>query len=105
MKTSKENLNPHILLFWSVPSISKVHEYKIKSDLLNQAMMYLNQVQVVTNKNEILKFENVGIDSGRFFGLKKFRGDLKKVLLNINAIKTVILLWKMEPLKTNNYET
>lgn len=92
MKHSKENLNQHILLFWSVPSISKVHEYKMKSDLLNQAMVYLKKVQVVTHKNEILKFENIGIDSGMFFGLKKFKGNMRKVLLNINAIKTVILL-------------
>lgn len=92
MKPSKENLNQHILLFWSVPSISKVHDYKKKSEMLNQAMVYLKKVQVITDKNEILKFDNIGIDSGRFFGLKKFRGSMKKVFLNINAIKTVIIL-------------
>ena len=92
MKPSKEILKPHILLFWSVPSISKVHEYKMKSDMLNQAKVYLKKVQVITHKNEILKFDKIGIDSGRFFGLKKFKGKMKKILININTIKTVILL-------------
>jgi hypothetical protein len=92
MKSSKNKKAPHILLFWYLPSISKVHEYKLKSDTLNEAVVHLKSVKVITYRDEVLQLENVGIDSGRFFGLKQFKGKMKKILLNINTIKMVILL-------------
>ncbi|MEH6535229.1 MAG: hypothetical protein V7719_02465 [Psychroserpens sp.] len=92
MKSSEKNTKTHILLFWSIPSISMIDAYKEKCNKLNRAKDNLKRVEVITYKNEILKLENVGIDSGRFFGLKRFKGKMKKVLLNINTIKTIILL-------------
>lgn len=92
MKPSKEIFNPQIILFWSFPSISKLQENKVKSSKLNEAITHLKKVEVITNKDEVLKLENVGIDSGRFFGLIEFKGKMKKILLNINSIKTIILL-------------
>ena len=92
MKPSKNILNTHILLFWSFPSISKVHEYKMKSDTLNQAMVHLKKVKIITYNDETFKLENIGIDSGKFFGLKSLKGEMSKILLNINNIKTIILL-------------
>ena len=92
MKSSRKNINSHILLFWSFPSISKVHEYKMKSDTLNQAMVHLKKIKIITYNNETFKLENIGIDSGKFFGLKRLKGEMSKILLNINTIKTIILL-------------
>ena len=38
MKTSKNNSNPMIIMFWSMPSCSMLKAYKAKSDTLNQAI-------------------------------------------------------------------
>ena len=92
MKPSKEKNKFEIILFWSLPSISKIQDYKLKSSKLKEAIARLKKVELITYNNEVLKFENIGIDSGRFFGLVEFKGKMKKILLNINAIKTIILL-------------
>lgn len=81
-----------IFLFWSVPSISQVKEYKIKSDLLKKAIFQLNPVKVIAHKNEAVNFKKIEMESGTFYGLKKIKGKINKILLNVNSIKTVILL-------------
>lgn len=85
MESLKQTTAPHVLLFWSVPSISKVHEYKIKSEKLNQAMNSLIPIEIITYDDASIKFEKIGIESGMFFGWKKLKGKMKKILLNINS--------------------
>lgn len=92
MKTSNNNSNPIIIMFWSMPSCSMLKAYKIKSDTLNQAIKYEKQVEVVTNSDKILKLKKIGIEAGKFFGLKSIKGQMDKMLLNINDIKMVTLL-------------
>lgn len=92
MKPSNTLLKSQIILFWSVPSISQIKEYKIKSDLLNKAAIHLNPVKVVTHKNVALKFKKIEMESGAFYGMKKIKGKIEKILLNVNAIKAIILL-------------
>jgi len=92
MKTSKKISSPLLLLFWSVPSCSMLKAYRLKSDLLVIAANELKAVEILTNENSILKFNNVGKDSGRFFGLNSIKGNITKILLNLNDIKMVTLL-------------
>jgi len=92
MKPSNKILETQIILFWFVPSISQINDYKIKSDLLNKAMFHLNPVKVVTYKNEAVKFKKIELESGAFYGLKKIKGKIEKILLNVNSIKAIILL-------------
>ena len=92
MNTSNKNIESQIFLFWSVPSISKIKDYKMKSDLLREANAHLKSVRVVTRKNETVKFKKIELKNGTFYGLKKIKGEVKKMLLNINLIKAVILL-------------
>jgi len=92
MKTSKNNSSPMIIMFWSIPSCSMLKAYKAKSDTLNQAIKEEKTVEVLTNGNKILKLKKIGIEAGKFFGIESIKGKMKKMLLNINDIKMVILL-------------
>ena len=38
MKTSENNSNSMIIMFWSIPSCTMLKAYKAKSDTLNQAI-------------------------------------------------------------------
>ena len=84
--------NSHLILFWSVPSISMVKEYKAKTEQLKSAILNLNPIEIITTKNEVLKLEKVEIESGSFFGLNTIKGNIRKIFLNINHIKAITLL-------------
>lgn len=91
MKTS-ENISTPIIMFWSMPSCSMLRSYKAKSDTLNLAMKSMTSVKVITNGDKTYILKRIGIEAGRFFGLESIKGNLKKMLLNINDIKKVTLL-------------
>ena len=92
MKASKKDNSPHVLLFWSFPSISMVQVYKEKCEKLNQAISKVKPVKIVTTQDSILKLNKIGIESGRFYGFENLKGSMKKILLNINDIKMITLL-------------
>ena len=92
MKTSENNSNSMIIMFWSIPSCTMLKAYKAKSDTLNQAIKEEKTVEVVTNGNKILKLKKIGIEAGKFFGIQSIKGNMKKMLLNINHIKMITLL-------------
>lgn len=92
MKTSENNSNAMIIMFWSIPSCTMLKAYKAKSDTLNQAIKEKKTVEVVTNGNKILKLKKIGIEAGKFFGIESIKGSMKKMFLNINHIKIVTLL-------------
>jgi len=39
-----------------------------------------------------VKFKKIELESGAFYGLKKIKGKIEKILLNVNSIKAIILL-------------
>ncbi|MFD1163618.1 hypothetical protein [Hwangdonia seohaensis] len=82
----------HIFLFWTLPSISMVEAYKKKCKLLNNAMYSMKSIEITTFQNKILKLKEIGIESGRFYGFESIKGGIKKISLNINDIKNIILL-------------
>lgn len=92
MKTSNNHSTRIVIMFWSMPSCSMLKTYKIKSDMLNQALKFEKSVEVITTNDQILKLRKIGIEAGKFVGLKSIKGNMKKMLLNINDIKRVILL-------------
>ncbi|WP_223551164.1 hypothetical protein [Aestuariivivens sp. NBU2969] len=91
MKTSKNNSTP-IILFWFVPSISQIKVYKDNCNLLQKASSNLNSVRIIKTNNETLTFKKIVLESERFYGLKKIKGEIKKMILNVDAIKMVVLL-------------
>ncbi|WP_282134281.1 hypothetical protein [Seonamhaeicola maritimus] len=92
MKNHKQNINTPIILFWSLPSISMLETYKEKCSQLNQAINRVKGVEIVTVKDVILKLTEVGKDSGRYFGVENMKGQISKILLNVNEIKKITLL-------------
>lgn len=92
MKSSAKPSSPHILLFWSVPSISKIEAYKAKCSKLNQAISKVKTIEVVTIQDKVLMLYEIGVEAGRFYGFERLKGKLKKILLNVNDIKRIIVL-------------
>ncbi|MGM5469575.1 hypothetical protein ACS386_04810 [Flavobacteriaceae bacterium LMO-SS05] len=92
MKTFEKKSSSFILLFWSIPSCSMLKAYKLKSDLLVKAANESRAVKLLTNEKRTLKLKKVEIDSGQFFGLKSIKGQIAKILLNLNDINMVTLL-------------
>ena len=92
MNCLDKNIHPFIVLFWSLPSLSKLHEYKEKCNMLNLAISKMKTVEIITVKDVILNLTNISLESGRYFGLENIKGRFKKILLNINEIKTITFL-------------
>ena len=92
MKTINNIKASGIFLFWSLPSVSVIKAYKEKCNQLNQAIKKVSCVEILTIENEILKLMEVGIESGTYFGVKNIKGQIKKILLNVNEIKNITLL-------------
>ncbi len=92
MKTFEKKSSPIILLFWSIPSCSVLKAYKLKSDLLVKAANESRAVELLTNEKRTLKLKNIETNSGQFFGLKSIKGQVTKILLNLNDINMVTLL-------------
>ena len=79
-------------MFWSMPSCSMLKVYKEKCMKLNQAISQKKSVQVVTNEDETMQFNCIGVHSGTFFGIENIKGKMSKINLNINAIKMITIL-------------
>lgn len=92
MNTANPNSNPVIIAFWSLPSCSMLKSYKAHSDALGKAIKHGHGVEIATRFNTVLKFREIGIEAGRYFGLEGLGRRLKKTMLNINDIKSVTLL-------------
>ena len=92
MKTSKKNQTPIVIMFWSVPSCSTMKAYKEKCLTLSQAISEKKEVKILTNKNESLKLNEIGLHSGTFFGMETIQGKMEKMFLNLNNVKSVTLI-------------
>ncbi|WP_242091802.1 hypothetical protein [Aestuariivivens sediminicola] len=92
MKTSSKNSTPRIILFWSVPSLSQINTYKANCDQLQKACVHSNSVQVLNHKKEAQTFKKIIKESDGFYGLRRIKGEIRKMMLNVNSIKTIILL-------------
>ena len=92
MKTPEKKSYTPVILFWSVPSYSTIKAYKEKCSKLSQAISEQKEVQIVTNNNESLKLNEIGIQSGTFFGIETIKGKMEKMFLNLNNIKSVTLI-------------
>ena len=92
MKTLQNSSKPLIVMFWSVPSCSMLKVYKEKCKKLNLAINQKKSVQVVTNEDETIQFNCIGVHSGTFFGIENIKGKMSKINLNINAIKMITIL-------------
>lgn len=87
-----KNNQSHILLFWSLPSISMLEIYKEKCRKLNEARHSLKSVKILTSQNKTFQLSDIGIESGRFYGYNKLKGRMNKMLLNIHDIKMIFIL-------------
>jgi hypothetical protein len=65
--------------------------YKSASVSLEQAALEQTKVKLETKSGEKLKFIRIGVENGNYYGVKKVKGNLVKVPLETNYIKSVKL--------------
>jgi len=93
--------------------------YKSASVSLEQAALVQTKVKLETKSGEKLKFIRIGVENGNYYGVKKVKGNIVKVPLETNYIKSVklkdkfqsdaagaiilifILAWSMSGMKNN----
>lgn len=92
MKASEKNSIPPIVLFWSVPSYSTIKAYKEKCSQLSQAISEKKTVEILTNKGQSLTLNEIGLQSGTYFGIESIKGKMEKLFLNLNHVQKVTLL-------------
>ena len=65
--------------------------YKSASVSLEQAALAQTKVKLETKSGEKLKFRRIGVENGNYYGVKKVKGNIVKVPLETNYIKSVKL--------------
>jgi len=65
--------------------------YKSASVSLEQAVLAQTKVKLETKSGEKLKFIRIGVENGNYYGVKKVKGNIVKVPLETNYIKSVKL--------------
>jgi hypothetical protein len=97
MKTSNNNRDKGnkvvmVMFFSTYKTPSFLKEYKHKSEILSRAIKESRSVEILTNNEAVLRIKNLGIEAGKFFGLKTIKGSLEQIWLNINDIKKITML-------------
>ena len=81
-----------VMFFSTYKTPSFLKEYKYKSELLSRAIKESRSVEILTNSEAVVRIKNLGVEAGKFFGLKSIKGSLEQIWLNINDIKKITML-------------
>ena len=104
MKTIKKQIKPIALLFGLLILLQSCVVYKQTS--LEKAVKLEKKAKIQTKGNEILKFQRIGFEDEKFYGIKKIEGEMVKIPLDSTIIKKVmipdktlsIVFWVVMPL-------
>ena len=104
MKTIKKQIKPIALLFGLLILLQSCAVYKQTS--LEKAVKLEKKAKIQTKGNEILKFQRIGFEDEKFYGIKKIEGEMVKIPLDSTIIKKVmipdktlsIVFWVVMPL-------
>ena len=89
MKTIKIHLKIVALFFSVLMLLQGCTVYKSVPISLEQAVQNESKVRVRTNSNEKLKFNRIGFEDGKYFGVKKSNNVIGKTPLDQNYINTI----------------
>ena len=89
MKTIKKQIKPIALFFGLLILLQSCVVYKQTS--LEQAVNSEKKVKIITKTDEILKFQRIGFEDEKFYGIKKVKHEMVKIQLDSLGIKEVSL--------------
>ena len=89
MKTIKKQIKPIALLFGLLILLQSCAIYKQTS--LEKAVKLEKKAKIETKGNEILKFQRIGFEDEKFYGIKKIEGEMVKIPLDSTGIKKVMI--------------
>lgn len=58
---------------------------------LEQAAIEITRAKVKTTKDETYRFKHIGFEDGKFYGLKKTKGEYVRIPLDSNEISKLVL--------------
>ena len=89
MKTIKKQIKTVSLLFVILIILQSCTTYKITSVSLDQAAKTENKVKIKTKSNNTLKFKKVDFEGGKYYGIKKVKGDIVKIPLEESNLSSI----------------
>ena len=89
MKTIKEQFKSVALSLSMLILLQGCTVYKSASVTLDEASKSETKVKVVTKSNEKLKFKRIGVENGKYYGVRKVDGKMMKLILNTDTIKSI----------------
>lgn len=89
MKTLKKQTKTFALFLSIIILLQGCTVYKSTSVSLDQAVKKEQKVKVVTKVKEKLKFKRIGFEEGKYYGVKKVKGEIVKVPLDQNFIDSI----------------
>jgi hypothetical protein len=96
MKTIKIHLKAVALFFSILIFFQGCTVYKSTSATLDEAYKSQTKVKVLSNDNQTIKYDKIGLDNRTYYGVKKFKGTILKTQIDENELKSIRL--KNEPL-------
>lgn len=91
MKTQKKQFRCIALTLAILVFFQSCKVYHSDSVTLEQASQEFKRAKVQTTSNEILKFRGVKVENSTYYGVKKVKGGLINIPLELNSIKSVKL--------------
>jgi hypothetical protein len=96
MKVIKKHLKVVVLFFSILILFQGCTVYKSTSATLDEAYKSQTKVKVLSNDNQTIKYDKIGLDNRTYYGVKKFKGTILKTQIDENELKSIRL--KNEPL-------
>lgn len=91
MKSLKKQFRSIALTLAMLVCFQSCKVYHSDAVTLEQASQEFKRAKIQTNSNEILKFRAIKAENDKFYGVKKIKGELINIPLEVNSIKSVKL--------------
>ena len=91
MKTQKKQIKPIALVLGILILLQSCVAYKSTSVSLEKAVQSEKKAKIETKGNESLKFQRISFEEGKYYGVKKVKGEIVKIELDSYGIKKVML--------------
>ena len=91
MKTTKKLIKPIAFLLGLLILLQSCVAYKSTSVSLEEAVKLEKKAKIETKGYEILKFQKIVSEEGKYYGVKKIKGEKVKILIDSTGIKKVML--------------
>ena len=91
MKTLKKQIKPIALVLGILILLQSCVAYKSTSVSLEEAAQSEKKTKIETKGNQSLKFQIISFEDGKYYGVKKVKGEIVKIELDSYGIKKVML--------------